>query len=99
MAVGDRTQLAGTAYDRLRILTTCRNIAMVGLSSNQYQPSAFAGIYLAEYGETLEAAIRDDFSGSELSTALGLMNITDTPAPPPDSIAPETTATVPRSSR
>ena len=31
MAVGDRTQLGGTAYDRLRILTTCRTIAMVGL--------------------------------------------------------------------
>jgi uncharacterized protein len=50
MAVGDRTNLAGTAYDRLRILTSCRNIAMVGLSSNQYQPSAFAGIYLAANG-------------------------------------------------
>jgi predicted CoA-binding protein len=50
MAVGDRTNLAGTAYDRLRILTACRNIAMVGLSSNQYQPSAFAGIYLAANG-------------------------------------------------
>ncbi len=50
MAVGDRTQLAGTAYDRLRILTSCRNIAMVGLSSNPYAPSSFAGIYLAANG-------------------------------------------------
>ena len=50
MPVGDRTQLAGTAYDRLRMLSTCRNIAMVGLSSNQYNPSAFAGIYLAANG-------------------------------------------------
>jgi predicted CoA-binding protein len=50
MAVGDRTQLAGTAYDRLRILTTCRNIAMVGLSSNPYAPSSFAGIYLDANG-------------------------------------------------
>jgi predicted CoA-binding protein len=50
MAVGDRTNLAGTAYDRLRILTTYRNIAMVGLSSNPYQPSSFAGIYLAANG-------------------------------------------------
>ncbi len=50
MPVGDRTQLAGTAYDRLRILTNYRNIAMVGLSSNPYQPSAFAGIYLAANG-------------------------------------------------
>lgn len=50
MPVGDRTQLAGTAYDRLRILSNCRNIAMVGLSSNQYNPSAFAAIYLAANG-------------------------------------------------
>lgn len=50
MAVGDRTQLGGTAYDRLRILTSYRNIAMVGLSSNQYQPSSFAGIYLGANG-------------------------------------------------
>jgi predicted CoA-binding protein len=50
MAVGDRTHFGGTAYDRLRILTTYRNIAMVGLSSNQYQASSFAGIYLAANG-------------------------------------------------
>jgi uncharacterized protein len=50
MAVGDRTNLGGTAYDRLRILTTYRNIAMVGLSSNPYQPSSFAGIYLVANG-------------------------------------------------
>src|SRR5437763_11279586 len=50
MAVGDRSQLAGTAQDRLRILTQCRNIAMVGLSSNPYAPSSFAAIYLAANG-------------------------------------------------
>jgi uncharacterized protein len=50
MAVGDRTNFGGTAYDRLRILTSCRNIAMVGLSSNPYQPSSFAGIYLQANG-------------------------------------------------
>ena len=50
MAVGDRTNFGGTAYDRLRILTSYRNIAMVGLSSNAYQPSSFAGIYLRANG-------------------------------------------------
>jgi uncharacterized protein len=50
MPVGDRTNFGGTAYDRLRILTSCRNIAMVGLSSNPYQPSSFAGIYLQANG-------------------------------------------------
>ena len=50
MPVGDRTQLGGTAYDRLRILTDCRSIAMVGLSANPYHPSDFAAIYLAANG-------------------------------------------------
>lgn len=50
MAVGDRTHFGGTAYDRLRILTGCRSIAMVGLSKNPYQPSSFAGIYLGANG-------------------------------------------------
>jgi predicted CoA-binding protein len=50
MAAGDRTQLGGTAYDRLRILTTCRTIAMVGLSANPYHPSDFGAIYLAANG-------------------------------------------------
>ena len=50
MFIGDRTNFGGTAYDRLRILTGYRNIAMVGLSSNPYQPSSFAGIYLAANG-------------------------------------------------
>ena len=50
MFIGDRTDFGGTAYDRLRILTSYRNIAMVGLSSNPYQPSSFAGIYLAANG-------------------------------------------------
>jgi uncharacterized protein len=50
MPVGDRTNFGGTAYDRLRILTSYRNIAMVGLSSNPYQPSSFAGIYLQANG-------------------------------------------------
>ena len=50
MAVGDRTELGGTVYDRLRILTNCRTIAMVGLSANPYHPSAFAAIYLAANG-------------------------------------------------
>ena len=50
MPVGDRTHLGGTVYDRLRILTSYRTIAMVGLSSNPYQPSSFAGIYLDANG-------------------------------------------------
>jgi predicted CoA-binding protein len=49
-AVGERNDLGLTAWDRYRILTTCRTIAMVGLSSNYYNASSFAGIYLDANG-------------------------------------------------
>jgi predicted CoA-binding protein len=39
-----------TAYERLRILNKYKNIAMVGLSANQYRPSHFAAIYMLSYG-------------------------------------------------
>ncbi|NWJ45717.1 MAG: CoA-binding protein [Chloroflexi bacterium] len=42
--------LVPTAYDRLRILTKYHNIAMVGLSANQYRPSHFAAIYMLSEG-------------------------------------------------
>lgn len=38
------------AYDRLRILTTYRAIAMVGLSADEMRPSAFAAIYMLAEG-------------------------------------------------
>ena len=49
-AVGERNDLGLTAWDRYRILTTYRNIAMVGLSGNYYHASNFAGIYLKANG-------------------------------------------------
>ena len=38
------------AYERLRILTTYRTIAMVGLSADPYRPSHFAAIYMQSEG-------------------------------------------------
>src|SRR5205085_6860337 len=49
-AVGDRNDLGLTAWDRYRILTSYRTIAMVGLSSNYYNASSFAAIYLGANG-------------------------------------------------
>ena len=49
-AVGERNDLGLTAWDRYRILTTYRHIAMVGLSTNYYNASSFAGIYLDANG-------------------------------------------------
>jgi len=49
-AVGERNSFGLTAWDRYRILTSYRTIAMVGLSSNYYNASSFAGIYLDANG-------------------------------------------------
>ncbi len=46
----NRGRFSTSAYDRLRILETCRRIAMVGLSSNPFRPSHFAAIYLISEG-------------------------------------------------
>jgi predicted CoA-binding protein len=49
-AVGERNDYGLTAWDRYRILTSCRTIAMVGLSWNYYTASSFAAIYLDANG-------------------------------------------------
>jgi len=49
-AVGERNAYGLTPGERYRILTTYRTIAMVGLSSNYYNASSFAAIYLDANG-------------------------------------------------
>jgi predicted CoA-binding protein len=49
-AVGERNKLGLTAGERYRILTSHRTIAMVGLSTNYYNASSFAAIYLDANG-------------------------------------------------
>ncbi len=49
-AVGERNKLGMTVAERYHILTSHRTIAMVGLSSNYYNPSSFAAIYLDANG-------------------------------------------------
>jgi len=49
-AVGERNSYGMAGQDRYRILTTYRTIAMVGLSSNYYNASSFAAIYLDANG-------------------------------------------------
>jgi len=49
-AVGERNDYGLSPRERHRILTRYRTIAMVGLSSNYYNASSFAAIYLAANG-------------------------------------------------
>jgi predicted CoA-binding protein len=48
--VGERNRLGLTKAERYRILTQYRTIAMVGLSTNYYNASSFAAIYLDANG-------------------------------------------------
>lgn len=52
-AVGERNTYGMDPGERLRILTAHRTIAMVGLSSNYYNASSFAAIYLDANGYDL----------------------------------------------
>ena len=49
-AVGERNEWGLASADRYDILTSYRTIGMVGLSSNYYNASSFAAIYLAANG-------------------------------------------------
>ena len=49
-AVGERNEWGLAPADRYHILTSYRTIGMVGLSSNYYNASSFAAIYLAANG-------------------------------------------------
>lgn len=46
-------KIIDSAAERLEILSKYRNIAMVGLSGNQYRPSHFAAIYMLAEGYTV----------------------------------------------
>ena len=64
-AVGERNDYGLTAWDRYRILTEMRTIAMVGLSSNYYNASSFAAIYLDANGYDI---VRPELGDSGMST-------------------------------
>ena len=64
-AVGERNDFGLTAWDRYRILTDYRTIAMVGLSSNFYNASSFAGVYLEANGYDV-VPVNPRAAGSEI---------------------------------
>jgi predicted CoA-binding protein len=50
MTVNESTLVTAGAYERLRLLTTYKTIAMVGLSPDPMRPSHFAAIYMLSNG-------------------------------------------------
>jgi predicted CoA-binding protein len=68
------------AYDRLRILTTNKTIAMVGLSSDVYRPSAFAAIYMLAEGFDI-IPVNPRSAGKEILGQKVYASLSDIPRP------------------
>ncbi len=78
---GAGTTVATTgAYDRLRILTSSKTIAMVGLSSDLYRPSAFAAIYMLSYGYDI-IPVNPRHAGGEILGQKVYASLADIPRP------------------
>src|SRR3954452_14673948 len=78
---GAGTTVATTgAYDRLRILTSAKTIAMVGLSSDLYRPSAFAAIYMLSYGYDV-IPVNPRHAGREILGQKVYASLADIPRP------------------
>jgi hypothetical protein len=89
----DYAALATRVHEAVAGLGTDEDAVYAALGELNHDPDATAQLsrtYLAEYGETLEAAIRDDFSGDELARALGLLGRTNGAAPAAGSVSPAT---------
>jgi hypothetical protein len=72
----DFTTLAQRIHTAMAGLGTDEEEVYAALQQCERDPTAIASLksaYLAQFGEDLEAAIRDDFSGSELEYALQLL--------------------------
>src|SRR5918997_4796459 len=64
-AVSDLNTPTAGAYERLRILTGYKTIAMVGLSSDPMRPSHFAAIYMLAEGYDV-IPVNPRYAGQEI---------------------------------
>ena len=94
----DYDAVAARVHEAVDGLGTDEEAVYAALGELNHDPVATANlsrVYLAQYGETLEAAIRDDFSGDELARAMALLGATSTTAPATGSVSPATHTTAP----
>jgi hypothetical protein len=94
----DLVSIAARVHEAVDGLGTDEDAVYAALGELNHDPAATAQlgrIYLADYGETLEAAIRDDFSGDELAQAMGLLGSTNGAAPAAGSVSPATVTSAP----
>jgi len=94
----DLAAIAARVHEAVDGLGTDEDAVYAALGELNHDPDATAQLsrtYLATYGETLETAIRDDFSGDELARALGLLGSTNGAAPAAGTVSPATVTEAP----
>jgi hypothetical protein len=94
----DLVSIASRVHEAVDGLGTDEDAVYAALGELNHDTNAAAQlsrIYLADYGETLEAAIRDDFSGDELTRAMSLLSSTNGAAPAAGSVSPATITAAP----
>lgn len=82
----DYGALAAQVHEAIAGLGTDEEAVYAALGQLNRDPAASAALsrtYLSLYGETLEAAIQDDFSAAELERAMALLGTRTGPATPP----------------
>ncbi len=80
MSVGEATAVSASAYERLRILTTYKKIAMVGLSADPMRPSHFAAIYMLAEGYDV-VGVNPKYAGGTILGRPVFASLADVPGP------------------
>jgi predicted CoA-binding protein len=68
------------AYERLRLLTEYKTIAMVGLSADEMRPSHFAAIYMQSEGYDI-IPVNPKYAGGEILGQTVYASLADVPRP------------------
>jgi predicted CoA-binding protein len=80
MAANESTLVTAGAYERLRLLTTYKTIAMVGLSPDPMRPSHFAAIYMLSNGYEV-IPVNPRVAGQEILGQKVYASLADIPRP------------------
>jgi predicted CoA-binding protein len=80
MTANESTLVTAGAYERLRLLTTYKTIAMVGLSPDPMRPSHFAAIYMLSNGYDV-IPVNPRVAGQEILGQKVYASLADIPRP------------------
>jgi predicted CoA-binding protein len=80
MTTNEATLVTAGSYERLRLLTTYKTIAMVGLSPDPMRPSHFAAIYMLSHGYDI-IPVNPRVAGQEILGQKVYASLADIPRP------------------